>query len=102
MAGFWEFPGGKVEEKEDPESAVLREIKEELGLEISVNALYADYLFQYPTRTIHFLFYKCQLLTGKPVLQDHDLIEWVTVSALTAYRFSPGDEPVVKTLQENQ
>ena len=101
MAGFWEFPGGKVEENEDPESAVLREIKEELGLEISIDALYSDYLFHYPTRTIHFLFFKCQHLSGKPELQDHDRIEWVKVDELTAYQFSPGDEPVVKTLLGN-
>ena len=102
MAGFWEFPGGKVEENEDPESAVLREIKEELGLEISINALYSDYLFHYPTRSIHFIFFKCQHISGEPVLQDHDRVEWVKVHELTAYRFSPGDEPVVKSLQENQ
>lgn len=101
MAGYWEFPGGKVEEQENTEAAVQREIQEELGLTISINGLYSEYLFHYPSRTIHFLFFKCQLLTGELVLQDHDRIEWVTVPELTAYRFSPGDEPVVKSLQEN-
>ena len=61
---LWEFPGGKVEPDEDPRDGVVREIREELSIDISVNGIYDVVYFRYPERTVLVLAYRCRWIKG--------------------------------------
>lgn len=98
LGGFWEFPGGKLEENETPEECLKREIREELGIEIRVQSHFMDSIFQYPEKSICLLVYWAEYLRGDIVLTDHDKAEWVIVNELGQYEFAPADKPIVAAL----
>jgi 8-oxo-dGTP diphosphatase len=76
FTGFWEFPGGKVEEKETPEIALLREIKEEFGVELSIKKLLVTIDHQYPDFMLRMDCFLCTVDTVKFHLNDHSEISW--------------------------
>lgn len=98
-AGFWEFPGGKVELGEDPKEALVREIQEELGVEIQVGDFIGENSFKYPTKHIHLLLFDCQILQGSIQLTEHDAIEWLTADKIQTDVLSEADRPFVPLLQ---
>ena len=98
LAGYWEFPGGKLEENETPEDCLKREIREELGIEIRVQAYFMDIIFHYPEKSICLLVYRAEYLSGEVALTDHDKAEWVAVNELEQYEFAPADKPIVVAL----
>jgi mutator protein MutT len=77
-AGYWEFPGGKVEEGESPQSALVREIQEELALEIKVTELLAVA----QDGAIQLSAYRAEVVSGTPELRDHDRLEWLLPTQL--------------------
>lgn len=99
QAGFWEFPGGKLEANEEPSECLIREISEELSLKICVVNHLTDNVFAYPDKTINLKAYICKLLDGEPHLTDHDRIEWILPSSLDDYHFAPADVAVVNVLK---
>jgi 8-oxo-dGTP diphosphatase len=98
LAGFWEFPGGKLEENETPEECLKREIKEELGIEIRVKAHFMDSIFHYPEKSVCLLVFKADYLSGKIILTDHDKVEWVVLNELGQYEFAPADKSIVAAI----
>lgn len=96
MAGFWEFPGGKVEPNESVEAALVREIKEELGLEIEVGVALPVSDWDSGKRLIRLLPFVCRLLRGELHLLEHDAIEWVAPNVLMDRNWAPADIPVVQ------
>ncbi|MBA4302905.1 MAG: hypothetical protein C0424_01635 [Sphingobacteriaceae bacterium] len=96
MAGYWEFPGGKVETNESAEAALVREIKEELGLEIEVGVALPASDWDDGKRHIRLLPFLCRLLRGELRLLEHDAIEWVAPHALMDRNWAPADIPVVQ------
>jgi 8-oxo-dGTP diphosphatase len=95
---LWEFPGGKVEEGEDPRGALRRELKEELDVEVQAGELFDAVFYFYPEYPILLLVYRCQVEKGflKPI-GCHDL-RWVTLRELETLVMPPADDPIRKHL----
>ena len=100
LAGMWEFPGGKVEDGEDPETAVVRECREECGIDLEVRDVIEVAFHRYPHKDVLLLFYECRLASGRPVrhlqIADH---AWVLPSELRAYSLPPPDERLIRKLE---
>lgn len=96
----WEFPGGKIEEGEDPEQCVVREIKEELDIDIEVREIFKVVMHGYDDRYVLLLAYLCSHAGGDPVPLGCNKICWVPVKRLLEYDLSEADVPIAKKLQE--
>ena len=95
---LWEFPGGKVEEGESPEECIVREIMEELNINIEVLGIYDVVYHKYEDRTILLLVYDCIYTSGEPKPIECNTFNWVTVDELSSYKFTYADEKVVKKM----
>lgn len=98
LAGLWEFPGGKLEPGETWAAGLVRELREELGIEVEVGALQFETTHEYPTKAVHLRFYECRLVTGEPQPLDCDAVEWVAPDALTRYEFPEADRQLIEVL----
>ena len=102
LAGLWEFPGGKLEEGEAPEQTVVRECREECGIEVEVEDILEVTYHRYPERDVLLLFYRCRWVDGEVrhrEIADH---RWVHPSELTGYALPPADEPVVQRIAQGE
>lgn len=98
LAGKWEFPGGKIEAGETPKACLVREIKEELGVEIEIDGFFGESLYRYETGEIRLLGYKAKLVSGDLRATVHSQIRWVKPDELGNYDFAPADLPFVEKL----
>lgn len=95
---LWEFPGGKVEAGESKESALVRECREELGIELSVGEVFADSTFEYPDIQVHLTLFEAEIVSGEPQLLEHRSLCWIKPEEAANFDFSPADIPFVKKL----
>lgn len=100
LAGFWEFPGGKIEPDETPEDCLKRELHEELDIEIIVGDFLAEHIHDYGTFQILLKGYLCSFVSGSFKMTDHDEIKWVDVRDLPEYKLAPADVPLAMQLTE--
>lgn len=95
---LWEFPGGKLEEGETPEQCIVREITEELGLDIQVNSILAETKHNDGEQDVHFTFYEADIIQGAMTLNVHESAVWAPLDTLADYQFMRADQPVVNLL----
>ncbi len=98
LPGLWEFPGGKVEQGETFQQALVREIREELALEISVHDEVFTVEHHYPAKSVQLHFFNCSVLLGEPQLIEVADLRWVSPSELNQCQFPEADRELVSML----
>lgn len=98
---MWEFPGGKIESGETKEQALVREIKEELNIEISVDTFALDIEYQYPNFYLFMSCFMCSIKEGSIELLEHNDGKWITKEELNTLNWLPADIDAVNYLKEN-
>lgn len=102
LAGLWEFPGGKVETGETPEACLIRELDEELGIQVT-NACLAPFVFaSHDYESFHLLMplYLCRRWSGFVTAKEHKALAWVKPTELRNYPMPPADAPLVAWLRD--
>ena len=94
--GWFELPGGKVEPGESDEAALVREIREELGCEVAVEAALGDSV----DGPVHLFAYRCRLVAGRPRAIEHSEVRWVGRREAADLRWAPPDVPLVAALSQ--
>ena len=102
LAGFWEFPGGKVESGETPEGALIREIKEELNIDINDKCIaplsFSE--FDYKEFQLLLLLYICRRWEGEPKSMENNKLKWVEPNMLRKYKMPPADDSLIYCVQD--
>lgn len=99
LGGLWEFPGGKREAGETYEQCLIREIREELGVEISVGELFEEISHDYPEKSVRLKFFICKLISGEPQPLDCAAVKWITAAELDAHKFPAADQQLLENLK---
>jgi 8-oxo-dGTP diphosphatase len=99
LGGLWELPGGKREENETFEQCIVREIREELGIEISAGELFEEITHAYPDKTVRLKFFLCQLVRGEPQTLGCAAFNWITKPELADYEFPAADAQLLDKLR---
>jgi len=97
-AGFWEFPGGKLEEGETPEQCLSRELEEEFGISARIGDFFFENIHSYAGGTILLKAYRVESYTGEICATVHDKIEWVESKLLLDHDLLPADIPIAAEL----
>jgi len=99
LAGLWEFPGGKREPQETFEACLVRELREELAMEVEVGELVESLTHAYPDKTVHLEFFQCRWKQFEPQLLGCAAIQWITVEDLDRYAFPAADARLLDLLR---
>ncbi|ERY92236.1 hypothetical protein Q022_04921 [Pseudomonas aeruginosa BWHPSA009] len=95
---MWEFPGGKLEADETPQACIVRELREELGVESEAGEILTTSLYTYPGGAVELIAVVVFLRSTAFKLQVHDLAEWVPPHELLGYDLAPADIPIAKEI----
>ena len=102
LSGLWEFPGGKVEKNESPENTLIRELKEELNVNINQKCVapltFSE--FDYKEFNLLLLLYVCRRWDGDPESMENNPIKWVKSNKLREYKMPPAEDSLIYCLQD--
>jgi 8-oxo-dGTP diphosphatase len=101
LGGLWEFPGGKREAKESFEDCLVRELREELGIEVSVGKLVESLTHEYPGKIVHLKFFRCDWREHEPRTLGCAAFKWVMADQLPDYAFPEADERLLAMLRDD-
>lgn len=101
LPNYWEFPGGKIEQGEQPEEALKREIEEELTCIINVGKHIHTHLHEYETVNVNLAVYEASIESGTIVLKEHAEGKWLPISDLKALSWAPADIPAIHKIIEH-
>ncbi len=96
--GYWEFPGGKLEDGETPADCLARELKEELGIDCHVGELLTVTLYEYTDRKVRLYAFHIDDMLGEPRALEHAEIRWVRFEETASLAFVPADIPILRAL----
>jgi mutator protein MutT len=99
LGGLWEFPGGKREPGETFEQCLVRELREELGIEVEVGELFDEISHAYTEKTVCLKFFVCKLISGKPQPLDCAAFKWVDKTELADFEFPAADARLLEKLR---
>jgi 8-oxo-dGTP diphosphatase len=99
--GLWEFPGGKIEPGESCEVALVREIQEELGVDIEVGDLICTTEYDYPSFHLTMHCFLCNIASGEIELREHKSARWLTKESLNDVDWLPADLEVIEKIKNN-
>lgn len=100
LGGLWEFPGGKREPGESLEECLRRELREELGVDVTLPVHVRVIRHDYREKTVELHFFRCTISRGEASALDCEEVRWVTPSELSDYEFPPADRPLIEALQQ--
>ena len=101
FGGFWEFPGGNLEPGETPSDGLVRELREELSIEVTIHTVYYPYLYTNENLKIEFHPIYCFLSHGEPENSEHEQIVFTDPDKLDSYSFAPPDYTAVDLVKRN-
>ena len=96
---WWEFPGGKQGPRETPEDALVREIREELATEISVDCYVTTVEWDYPTFHLSMRCYLCSVISGSLTLLEHEAVAWLDREHLHSVKWLPADDAIMEEIE---
>ena len=96
--GMWEFPGGKIESGESHETALKREIQEELGIDISIEKFICTTNYNYPSFHLTMHCYLCNIVSGEIELREHKAARWLKPEELNNVEWLPADKDIIEKL----
>jgi mutator protein MutT len=102
LGGLWEFPGGKREPEETFDACLVRELREELGIEVEVGDLVESLTHAYPEKTVHLKFYRCRWKQHEPQPLGCPAFKWVSAAELKDYAFPAADARLLDKLQHDK
>lgn len=101
LKGGWEFPGGKIEANETAQQALIREINEELGVQIEIGSFFDHVSYDYPDFHLEMDVYMAQIKEGQPELRVHSQLAWVTADQLEQLAWLEADLGLIEKLKES-
>ena len=101
LAGYWEFPGGKIEGQETAADCIKRELQEELAIEVEVGDHLITVDFEYETLRVSLVVHHCIHISGEPQLLACSEIRWVAIEELDSYQLPAANYQIVQALKEN-
>ena len=102
LAGYWEFPGGKIDLGELENEALTRELEEELDMEVQIFKRLGEFIHHYENFSLSLIGFKCKLINWNGIMTDHDKAEWILPHELIKYKFAEADLPFVKIIRNDE